>query len=85
MTTTDLDVGMFPGAGRQRTGESMTGTNWLSSQPASYPARTRRNIAESDGPGNVQPLSGGTKLTEDYANKLGKPVLQIYDTRKGRH
>jgi hypothetical protein len=27
-------------------------------------------------------LSGGTKLTQDYANKLGKPLLHIYDTRK---
>jgi hypothetical protein len=24
---------MFPGAGRQRTGKSMTGTTWLNSQP----------------------------------------------------
>jgi hypothetical protein len=30
-------VDMFPGAGRQRTGESMTGTTWLSSQPALIP------------------------------------------------
>jgi hypothetical protein len=29
-------------------------------------------------------LSGGTKLTLDLANKLGKPVLHIYDTRKER-
>jgi hypothetical protein len=29
-------------------------------------------------------LSGGTKLTQNYANKLGKPVLHIYDTRKER-
>jgi hypothetical protein len=27
-------------------------------------------------------LSGGTKLTLDLANKLGKPVLHIYDIRK---
>jgi hypothetical protein len=25
-------------------------------------------------------LSGGTKLTQEYANKLGKPVLHIFDT-----
>ena len=29
-------------------------------------------------------LSGGTKLTWEHANKLGKPVLHIYDTRKER-
>jgi len=29
-------------------------------------------------------LSGGTRLTLDLANKLGKPVLHIYDTRKER-
>jgi hypothetical protein len=29
-------------------------------------------------------LSGGTKLTLELANKLGKPVLNIYDTRKER-
>ncbi len=29
-------------------------------------------------------LNGGTKLTRDYAKKLGKPVLHIYDTRKER-
>jgi hypothetical protein len=28
---------MFPGAGRQRMGESMTGTTWLSSQPPRIP------------------------------------------------
>jgi hypothetical protein len=29
-------------------------------------------------------LSGGTKLTWGHANKVGKPVLHIYDTRKAR-
>ena len=29
-------------------------------------------------------LSGGTKLTWEHANKLGKPVLHIYDTRQER-
>ena len=29
-------------------------------------------------------LSGGTKLTLELANKLEKPVLHIYDTRKER-
>ena len=53
----------------------------------SYPARTRRNIEESDGTvifSLERLLSGGTKLTRDYANKLGKPLLHIYDTRKER-
>jgi hypothetical protein len=54
---------------------------------SSYPARTRRNIEESDGTvifslGHL--LSGGTKLTRDYANKLGKPLLHIYDAPKER-
>ena len=54
---------------------------------SSYPARTRRNIEESDGTvifSLERPLSGGTKLTWEHANKLGKPVLHIYDTRKER-
>ena len=29
-------------------------------------------------------LSGGTKLTRDYAKKIGKPLLHIFDTRKER-
>ena len=29
-------------------------------------------------------LSGGTKLTWGHANKVGKPVLHIYETRKER-
>jgi hypothetical protein len=29
-------------------------------------------------------LSGGTKLTLELANKLGKPVLHIYDSPKER-
>jgi hypothetical protein len=29
-------------------------------------------------------LSGGTRLTLELANKLGRPVLSIYDTRKER-
>ncbi len=65
----------------------MTDTTCLNSQPPLNPARTRRNIEESDGTVifslNLR-LSGGTKLTLDLANKLGKPVLHIYDTRKER-
>ena len=43
------------------------------------------NIKESDGTvifSLERLLSGGTKLTRTHANKLGKPVLHIYDTRK---
>jgi hypothetical protein len=29
-------------------------------------------------------LSGGTRLTRELADKLGKPVLHIYDSRKER-
>src|SRR5271165_3397356 len=53
----------------------------------SYPARTRRNIEESDGTvifSLERVLSGGTKLTLELANKLEKPVFHIYDTRKER-
>ena len=45
---------------------------------SSYPARTRRNIEKSDG------TLIGAKLTVELANKLEKPVLHIYDTRKER-
>jgi hypothetical protein len=77
---------MFPGDGRQRTGESMSGTTWLRAK-SSYPARSRRNIEESDGTvifSLERLLRGGSRLTQDYANKLGKPVLHIYDTREER-
>jgi hypothetical protein len=46
-----------------------------------------RNIEKSDGTvifSLERALSGGTKLTLELANKLGKPVLRIYDTRKER-
>jgi putative molybdenum carrier protein len=61
--------------------------NLVELSTASYPARTRRNIEESDGTvifSLNRRLSGGTKLTLELANKLGKPVLHIYDTRKER-
>ena len=50
---------------------------------SSYPARTRSNIEKSDGTmifSFERVLSGGTNLTLELANKLGKPVLHIYDT-----
>jgi hypothetical protein len=61
--------------------------NLVELSTSSYPARTRRNIEESDGTvifSLNRRLSGGTKLTLELANKLGKPVLHIYDTRKER-
>jgi len=61
--------------------------NLVELSTSSYPARTRRNIEESDGTvifSLNRRLSGGTKLTLELAKKLGKPVLHIYDTRKER-
>ena len=61
--------------------------NLVELSTSSYPARTRRNIEESDGTvifSLERLLSGSTKLTWDHANKLSKPVLHIYDTRKER-
>src|ERR1700694_742603 len=61
--------------------------NLIELSTTSYPARTRRNIEESDGTVifSLEPsLNGGTKLTLELAVKLGKPVLRIYDTRKER-
>jgi Circularly permutated YpsA SLOG family len=61
--------------------------NLIELSTSSYPARTRRNIEKSDGTvifSLERVLGGGTKLTLELANKLGKPVLHIYDTRKER-
>jgi Circularly permutated YpsA SLOG family len=61
--------------------------NLVELSTSSYPARTKRNIEESDGTvifSLNRRLSGGTKLTMELANKLGKPVLHIYGTRKER-
>jgi hypothetical protein len=61
--------------------------NLVELSTSSYPARTRKNIEESDGTVilSLEPrLSGGTKLTRELAHKLGKPVLHIYDGRKER-
>lgn len=47
-----------------------------------YPARTERNVVESDGTliQNVDKLPGVTKLTHDCTRKHGKPclVVQLY-------
>jgi hypothetical protein len=61
--------------------------NLVELSTSSYPARTRRNIEESDGTvifSLERLLSGGTKLTWEHANKLCKPVLHIYNARKER-
>jgi hypothetical protein len=61
--------------------------NLIALSTNSYPARTKKNIEESDGTvifSLERVLTGGTKLTRDYAHKLGKPVLHIYDTREER-
>ena len=45
----------------------------------SYPARTRRNIADSDGTVVLAfgPATGGSKLTVNLCRTLGKPCLAI--------
>jgi len=61
--------------------------NLIELSTSSYPARTRRNIEESDGTvifSLERLLSGGTKLTWEHANKLSKPVLHIYNASKER-
>ena len=85
---TDLEHGGYVPRGRKaEDGRIDDRYNLFELSTSSYPARTRRNIEESDGTVifslNLR-LSGGTKLTLDLANKLGKPVLHIYDTRKER-
>jgi hypothetical protein len=69
-------------------GESPTVTTEFELTTSSYPARTKRNIEESDGTvifSLEHLLSGGTKLTRDYANKLGKPLLQSMKPRKNEY
>jgi hypothetical protein len=73
----DCNQGTGPKVGPQK--------SYRAAKPAR--TRTRRNIEESDGTvifSLERLLSGGTKLTRTHANKLGKPVLHIYDTRKER-
>jgi putative molybdenum carrier protein len=50
----------------------------------SYEVRTRQNVQESDGTAifTLAPaISGGSKLTLDYASEIGKPFLHIYHGR----
>jgi len=46
---------------------------------ASYPARTEKNVKDSDGTLvlNIGKLTGGTKKTVEFADKHGKPCLVV--------
>src|SRR5271166_2764319 len=85
---TGLEHGGYVPKGRKaEDGRIADRYNLIELRTSSYPARTRMNIEESDGTvifSLERVLTGGTKLTRDYAHKLGKPVPHIYDTRKGR-
>ena len=77
--------GYVPGGRKAEDGRINARYNLVELSTSSYPARTRRNIEESDGTvifSLERLLSGGTKLTWEHANRLSKPVLHIYDTRK---
>jgi hypothetical protein len=76
---------LFPGGRKAEDGRIADRYNLVGLKTNSYRARARRNIEESDGTvifSLEHFLSGGTKLTRDYANKIGKPLLHIFDTRK---
>ena len=85
---TDLEHGGYVPRGRKaEDGRIDDRYNLVELSISSYPARTRKNIEESDGTvifSLERRLSGGTKLTRELADKLGKPVLHIYDSRKER-
>src|SRR5206468_7935268 len=77
--------GYVPRGRRAEDGRIDTRYNLVELSTSSYPARTRKNIEESDGTvifSLERLLSGGTKLTWEHANKLGKPVLHVYKARK---
>jgi Circularly permutated YpsA SLOG family len=86
--STGLEHGGFVPRGRKaEDGRIADRCNLVELMTSSYPARTRRNIEESDGTvifSLEHLLSGGTKLTRDYSNKLGKPLLHVYDAPKER-
>jgi putative molybdenum carrier protein len=85
---TDLEHGGCVPRGRKaEDGRIDARYNLVELSTSSHPARTRKNIEESDGTvifSLDRLLSGGTELTWDYANKLGKPVLHIHRTRHER-
>src|ERR1700719_3485284 len=78
---TGLEHGGYVPRGRKaEDGKVAERYNLVELGTSSYPARTRRNIEESDGTvifSLERLLRGGTKLTRDYANKLGKPFLHL--------
>jgi hypothetical protein len=85
---TSLEHGGYVPRGRKAEGGRIDDRyNLIELSTTSYPARTRRNIEESDGTVifSLEPsLNGGAKLTRGLADNLGKPVLQIYHIRKER-
>ena len=85
---TGLEHGGYVSRGRKaEDGRIDDRYNLVELSTSSYPARTRRNIEESDGTvifSLERLLSGGTKLTWEHANKLSEPVLHIYNARKER-
>ena len=86
---TGLEHGGFVPRGRKaEDGKIADRYNLVELMTSSYPARTRRNIEESDGTvifSLEHLLSGGTKLTRDYANELGKPLLHTMAPRKNEY
>jgi hypothetical protein len=82
-----LEHGYVPRGRKAEDGRVDERYNLVELSSSSYPARTRKNIEESDGTvifSLERRLSGGTKLTRELADKLGKPVVHIYDSRKER-
>jgi hypothetical protein len=83
-----LEHGGFVPRGRKaEDGRIADRYNLVELTTSSYPARTRRNIEESVGTvifSLEHFLSGGTKLTREYADKIGRPLLHIFDTRQER-
>jgi hypothetical protein len=82
-----LEHGYVPRGPKAEDGRVDERYNLVELSSSSYPARTRKNIEESDGTvifSLERRLSGGTKLTRELADKLGKPVVHIYDSRKER-
>src|ERR1700737_4812036 len=71
---TGLEYGGYVPRGRKaEDGRIDTRYKLVELSTSSYPARTRRNIEESDGTvifSLERLLSGGTKLTWEHANKL---------------
>jgi hypothetical protein len=79
--------GYVPRGRKEEDGRIIDRYNMVEFSTTSYPARTRRNIEESDGTvifSLERLLSGGTKLTWELAKKLEKLLLHICDAPKER-